>query len=281
MQRGVKVPPEIVGLTSKCSNVSHDQASVVLELFSITDDFCDFRADELMATDGDNDTIILRGIAITDRLEEWYAKLPQEYIPVKIQTESATPEVLSDYYYAFNDLYVSSMHSLFRVCSLLAYEILLLHLCPPLRHFETAWPTTSSPLSPSQSALLQSTAATMLRIIDAVCANAPYHLGFPTQPQGSNTDPNSNSTSNPNIPTDTSPAVRGNPILWPLYMAGKMPVCPPATRTWIIGRLHKLGNEIGIAQGLLFARFLSEGIFVQAKWMDELLAGKAERHVEL
>lgn len=270
-------------LTSKCRSVRFLQLRVVLELFSITDDFCDCRADELVATESDNDVIILRAITITDRLEEWYAKLPKEYVPVKIPLESTSPEVLSDYFYLFNDLYVSSIHSLFRVCSLLSYEILLLHLSPRLRNYEAAWPPTYAPLSPSQTALLQSTASTMLRIIDAVCASAPYHLGFSTLPQGSKPDlkSNSSSISNPNNPTDSSPAVRGNPILWPLYMAGKMPICPPETRTWIIGRLHKLGSEIGIAQGLLFARFLSEGIFVQSKWMDELLAGRAERHVEL
>lgn len=270
MQTGKRVPPEIVSLTGQCRNICGTQLGVVYDLFSILDDFCQLRTDDAVATEEENDTLVLQATMINQRLNEWYAQLPPEYDPSRIQLTGPSPEVLSDYVYVYNDLYVASILSLYRVCLLLSYEIVFIHLSSRLRGSENACsPLPHSPLHPSQVSSLQWTESAILSVIEAVCASAPYNLGFPSQ----RCDDTCNSTS--------PPAVQGNPVLWPLYICGKMHICPPKTRSWIIGRLYKLGNEFGIAQALLFARFLSEGIFTKTRYMDDLLSGKAEVHIEL
>lgn len=270
MQTGKSVPPEIRSLTSIFENVPNNQLRVMFALFSLTDEYCQLRADFIVATEADSDTIISRAVSLAKGLDEWYANLPSKYLPSRLELEGPSPEVLSNYVYIYDNLHVASILSLFRTCLLLTHEMVFNRLSSPLRALKRAYPPASySPLSPSQVASLQSTASAILSVIEAVCASAPYNLGFQSRESDGSSD------------SHLAPAVKGSPVLWPLYLSGRMDICPPETRTWIIGRLQKLGREFGIAEGLLFARFLKEEIFVRTKYMEDLLAGTAEEHVEV
>ena len=59
-------------------------------------------------------------------------------------------------------------------------------------------------------------------------------------------------------------------IIWPLYKAGKTPLCPPEKRAWIGDRLEQFAQESGIQQGRILARLLPR----QMDILPELLKGE-------
>lgn len=138
-----------------------------------------------------------------------------------------------------------------------SHEIVLDHL-DVLR---TSYSQNSDPyaiysLPPRYAYQAHHSKSVILDLINDICASIPYLLSYDPE------DP-------PDPPSKRGPhAAGGNAAVWPLYVAGQLDICPTSTRTWILGRLHKIGTEMGVRQAITLEKVLRSGREV-LKLMDE------------
>lgn len=201
--------------------------------------------------------IIAKALSIITEFERWHAELPASIRPSTFFLNKPTTEVLSDHYHRYCDLWASTIFNSYRTCSILCHEMIIHELS--LLHQRYYGPGSTNldydPTGYSESfpfiyvSQIHQSQRSILEFIDEICASVPFHLSYQGEPESLQ----ENGSSSPLPPP---PAAGGNSVLWQLFAAGQINFCPKPTRMWIIGRLQKIGTEMGVRQAMMLAKVL-------------------------
>lgn len=83
---------------------------------------------------------------------------------------------------------------------------------------------------------IKSSQETILELIKLICASIPFLLDYECC---ASVAPLKSQSLHPR-------AAGGNAVIWPIYVAAQIPFVSPLTRAWTIGRLNKIGTEMGV-----------------------------------
>ena len=213
------------------------------------------------------ESIISEALSIATDLKDWHSALPLDHLPTStVKIYSPTPEIYSDYYHIYRDVSTATLMNNYRAILILVHEIILdqlsyiRHPSPEELNHQNSYSRTSSPFYIAQiQTQVKSSQTTILELIDLICASVPFHLDYEY------------CTASP--PTKSEPphprAAGGNAIMWPLYVAAQISFVRSSTRAWIIGRLNKIGAEMGVQQATVMAKFLLQRKEVTDVLVDE------------
>jgi hypothetical protein len=199
------------------------------------------------------ESIISEALSIAADLQSWYSNLPSNYYPTSTVTiSSPTPDVFSDYYHIYSDVLTATFMNNYRVILILLHEIILAQL----RHVRPS-PTDINEQNnfnyappPSYIAQIERqikrSQNAILNLIEQVCASVPFLLDYEHCIRATRT------LSEPHYPR----AAGGNAVMWPLYVCAQVYFVQDPIRTWIIGRLNKIGADMGVQQAKVMAKIL-------------------------
>jgi hypothetical protein len=199
-------------------------------------------------------SIISEALSIAADLDDWHIDLPQDRFSfTTVKMYSPTPEVYSDYYHVYRDLSSASLVNNSRVILILVHEIILTQLSyirrqsPQEFNEQSGYNRTSLPSYADQiQRQIKSSQKTILDLIDLICASVPFLLDYEYCASA--------------MPTQSEPlhprAAGGNAAMWPLYVSAEISFVRNSTREWIIGRLNKIGGEMGVQQANTMVGFL-------------------------
>jgi hypothetical protein len=238
------IPDIAIQLSRKFRNGRVDPLE---DLNLIVIQFCNIRAVTSFhppATQSESTTraTIGRYTSIAQALADWHDGLPATFSPSIVSTSSASSEILSEYYDVYEDIWTAGIANKYRTHSILVHEALINQLdflrdrC--LHDINEVWELEDQ-ISHSRS--------TILFLITSVCASVPSLLL-------------------------SNFAAAGVGLLWTLYVSAQIsPRAAPlhdATRNWIIGRLEKIGAEMGVRQATMLAGLLQQKLEVTDLLVD-------------
>ena len=200
--------------------------------------FCPLPSDsELVSMD-----IIHRCKVLAEKLEAWRDNLPTELLPVSVHVSSPNPDVLGNYYDVYHDIWTVGLMNNQRKVTLLVHELAVTRLL----HLQR-----KCLLSVNEVHRIQELRVAALDNIDMICASVPFLLR------------------SGHVEAVTN-------VLWPLYVSAQMEPrmlnVSSATRSWIVERMRKIGNEMGVKQAIYMADLL-----VQQQEVTELLTDAQAR----
>lgn len=236
--------PEIVVQLSK---ICHDMTADPLEgLNLVAFQLCNVKAATSFhppptQSEATTRVIIARCTSIAQALADWHAGLSHSFQPSTVSSSNACADILSSHYDVYEDIWTASIANNYRANSILVHESLINQLAflRDLSFDLSEILSLGSQISRSRT--------TILSLIDAICASVPSLLR-------------------------SNFAAAGVALLWPLYLSGQIsPRTAPlhaATREWIIGRLEKIGEEMGVRQATMLAGLLRKRIEVTELLVD-------------
>ena len=192
--------------------------------------------------------IIENGVEIDTQLNDWASacSLLYNYSIVKVKERSAS--VFANYYHVYKNIWVAHTWNLYRSIRILLNEMMLeqlIHLSQsPLERCnqDSIGEHITSPYE-EQMMVCRSL---LVQLPWDICASVPYYLGYHHQPQFSELEESSGPR-----------AAGGNVLLWPLYVAACTDVVSDAMRMWVVERLEKIAEVMGIRQAKVLAHLLS------------------------
>ena len=232
------IPDIVVQLSQKC----HDKSAAPVEdLNLIVFRFCNIRAGTCFyppktSSESTTRAIIARCTSIAQSLADWHDSLPAAFFPLTVSAGSRSPEVLSEHYDVYEDLWTAGIANNYRANSILVHEALI----NQLDFLRDRYPYDLKEVLELEDQISQSR-STILSLIDEVCASVPSLL-------------------------QSNFAAAGVGLLWTLYVCAQIsPRAAPlhdVTRSWIIGRLEKIGAKLGVRQATTLAGLLHQRVEV-------------------
>jgi hypothetical protein len=244
-QTRTPIPDIIVQLSEKCRDKGADPAD---DLSLIVFQFCNLRAEipfhpPMTQSESTTRTTIARCISIAEALTDWYGSLPPAFLPSPVSASTVSSYVLLEYYDVYEDVWTAGIVNYYRANSILVHEALI----NQLNFLRLRFPLGLNESLGLEDQVSQSR-STILFLIDAVCASVPSLI-------------------------QSNFAAAGVSLLWPLYVSAQIsPRSAPVqatTRSWIIGRLEKIGVHMGVRQATMLARLLNKEIEVTELLKDE------------
>jgi hypothetical protein len=225
------------------------------------------------------ESIISEALSIAADLQSWHSNLPADYYPTStVKTSSPTPDVFSDYYHTYSDLPTATFMNNYRVILILLHEIILAQLShvrssPADINEQNSF---NRALTPSYIAQIERQVKrsqnAILNLIEQVCASVPFFLDYEYCIRTTHT------LSEPHHPR----AAGGNAVMWPLYVCAQINFVQDPIRTWIIGRLNKIGADMGVQQAKVMAKILLQrtevtDVLEEEDELDDKYAATEER----
>lgn len=244
-QTRTPIPNIIVWLSEKCRDKGADPAD---NLSLIVFQFCNLRAEipfhpPITQLESTTRTTIARCISIAEALTDWYGSLPTAFLPSSVSAGTASSNMLLEYYDIYEDVWTAGIMNYYRANAILVHEALI----NQLNFLRLRYPDGLDEVLDLEDQISKSR-STMLSLIDSVCASVPSLI-------------------------QSNFAAVGVSLLWPLYVSAQIsPRSAPVqatTRSWIIGRLEKIGAHMGVRQATLLARLLNKEIEVTELLKDE------------
>jgi hypothetical protein len=180
--------------------------------------------------------IIHRCKVLAEKLEAWKDNLPIELLPVRVGGGNLNPDVLGKYYDIYHDIWTVVLMNNQRKVTLLVHELAVTRLLDLQQ---------KCLLSANEVHRIQELRVAALDNIDMICGSVPFLLR------------------SGHVEAATS-------ALWPLFVCAQMKPrtlnVSSATRSWIVERMRKIGNEMGVQQAIFMA-----DLVVQQQEVTELL----------
>jgi hypothetical protein len=159
------------------------------------------------------------------------------------QTASKHVETFPQHRRSQCDLWVSNMWNSYRCCHIFTHAILLECIESFPASEQHRWSMTRS----HSLRIIQD-------MVDGICMSVPSHLGH-QEPQGLS---NVSNQSLPSVPCgdgfdQSTKALGGYLLMWPLFLAASMPCVPDQQRNWIREQLVYIGNGLGIKQAAVLS----------------------------
>jgi hypothetical protein len=233
------IPDIVVQLSQKHRTQKCDDKSVhqLDDLVPIIFDFCNIRSaspfrPSKSQSESTSRTVISSLSSIARALAKWSDGIATVFAPSIIPTKISNPDVLSEHFEIYDDIWTAAFVNYYRTNSILVHEALISQLlfmrdnyCLDLDELLEL---------EGQIALSRSM---IISLVDAVCASVPGLL-------------------------KSDLAAAGVNLLWTLYVSAQISPqtapLPVATRSWITGRLEKIGKEMGVRQATTLAMILHQ-----------------------
>jgi hypothetical protein len=225
------------------------------------------------------ESIISEALSIAADLQSWHSNLPPDYHPTStVKIPNPTPDVFSDYYHIYSDVPTATFMNNYRVILILLHEIILTQLSHIRSSPMGINERNSFNYAPPPSYIAQierqvkRSQNAILNLIEQVCASVPFLLDYEYCIRATRT------LSEPHRPR----AAGSNALMWPLYVCAQIYFVQDSTRTWIIGRLNKIGADMGIQQAKVIAKILLQRtevteVLVEENELDGEYAATEER----
>ncbi|MCJ1403600.1 hypothetical protein MMC11_006823 [Xylographa trunciseda] len=245
MQRRARVPDDIAEWTFFAMAYETEQEIIASTLCCIIIKFCNLRA----SMDSFHDyrqsaRVVSAAFDIDAELADWAVRCPAQYIYNTVTMQSRSESVFSDYYHTYDTIWTAYTWNSYRSIRILLNEMLLeqlRHLTQyPLDYLE---PYDEYSLLPYETQIL-CCKSLLVQLTQDICASVPFYLGYHNQEDG------------PESMQVPPVAAGGNLLLWPLYTAACTNVVSDMMRLWVIGRLEKIAEVMGIRQATALAHLL-------------------------
>lgn len=260
LQRRAAVPETITSwsLISLPHESGEDLTASKLSLLVI--EFCNLRS--LMASmhDYTNSMAIVSGALMIDAsLAAWAAENPYGYNTVSLMARSEA--VFADYYNTYTSILTASSWNNYRSVRILLNELLIVqlsYLCQSEFQYDKEGGEFPNLVEDSFSLLQEQYKSQLLRsravivqLTQDICASVPYYLcDAPSESLLLTEDQQ---------PTREPRAASGNLLLWPLFTAACTDMVSNVMRTWVVQRLERIADTLGIQQAKALAILLRLG----------------------
>jgi len=278
------IPSAILRLLESYPAMSEGyRTDITKKFYAISARHCILRAKIASSPSGTlatcTESIISEALSIAADLQSWHSNLPPDYHPTStVKIPGLTPDVFSDYYHIYSDVPTAMIMNNYRVLLILLHEIIVAqsnHVrSSPIDVNERNGFNYAPP--PSYIAQIQGQVKrsqdVIFDLIEQVCASVPFLLDYEYCVRARDT------LSKPDHPR----AAGGNAIMWPLYVCAQVNFVPNSTRAWIIGRLNKIGAELGVQQAKVMAKILLQRtevteVLAEDNELDDEYAATEER----
>jgi hypothetical protein len=249
VQTRTPIPNIVVRLSQKCRASKTNPLEEVIPLSFL---FCNLRSTIPFhpvenQSEARTRAIIAKYSSVSEALFEWHCSLPSGFLPTKMPSEKSDPAVLSEFYDVWDDVWTAGVVNNCSTNHILVNESLLVQLA----YLRDNYACNLNELVELEDRISKAR-NTIIYLIDTVCASVPYLL-------------------------QSNLAVCGVGLLWALYVSAQIsPRAAPvdkATRSWITGRLEKIGVDLGVRQATTLAGFLHKKIEVTQLLNDEFNDG--------
>lgn len=158
--------------------------------------------------------------------------------------ETRLTKYAPDFFYVYPSIWSASTCNNYSCIRLLINEIIY-HYLLVLQKDRILYNERMAEFSPQEQDRILGSISTLQGLISDVCANIPYFF-------------NHHNTTSYQMLQDNPPLVSGGIILlWPLYVVGSTEIAPNNVRLWVMGRLKKIVEVMGIKQAAALAYALS------------------------
>jgi hypothetical protein len=233
------IPDIVVQLSQKYRGQKCDDKSVhqLENLVPIIFDFCNIRSvtpfrPSKSQSEFTTRTVISSLSSMAHALAKWSDGIAAVFAPSIIPTESSDPNILSEHFEIYDDIWTAAYVNYYRTNNILVHEALISQLL----FMRDNYRLDVDELLELEDQITQSRSIIM-SLVDGVCASVPGLL-------------------------QSELAAAGVNLLWALYVSAQIsPKTAPvrvATRSWIIGRLEKIGTEMGVRQATTLAMILHQ-----------------------
>lgn len=231
------IPDVVIQLSQKCRERGTNPLENVV---SLSFQFCNLRSKIPFHPRQDQSeqrtrAIITQYSRIAKEIEDWQCGLPSGFVPTKVASEPSL-SVLSEYYDVYDDIWTAGVVNSCSASSILINESLIVQLA----FLRDNYARDCNEILELDGRISKAR-NTIIDLIDDICASVPYLL-------------------------QSNLAVAGVGLLWSLYVSAQIsPRAAPVhatTRSWITGRLEKIGAELGVRQATTLAGFLHQKIEV-------------------
>jgi hypothetical protein len=261
MQRRAAIPETITSwsLLSLPYESGEDLSASKLALLVI--EFCNLRSLMSSMHDFTNSVAIVSAALMLDAsLAAWAMENLYGYNTVSLMARSDA--VFADYYHTYTSILTATSWNSYRSVRILLNELLLTqlsHLSQSPFQFEDddedfpnlAEDSLSLLQQQYKSRILQSRAV-IVQLSQDICASVPFFLCDAPTSQNFLLIENQQSTQPPR-------AASGNLLLWPLFTAACTNMVSNVMRTWVVQRLKRIADVLGIQQARALAILLRLG----------------------
>lgn len=262
LHRRVPVPENVVGW-SRLAQKYHHEPIPENQLADILFRFNNWRANAMTSFTDYRDPLknVETALNFDAELMEWLIMFQLQYAYTTKSIEKRTDAVFADYYHIYPEIFTAIIWQHFRSTRILVNEIVVTQIASMYYQNKSPSPSTNQPphvdtrsskdisLPPGFPFASNFYAAHTLltTLTHDICASVPYFLNYHIH--GDDWD-------NPEHPP---PAALGNVLLWPLFMVGQLAATSPLMKTWVIDRMHKISEVMGVKQLGMIGRMLRKG----------------------
>ena len=249
---------------SRLAHASHNvdsESAPENQLSEIICRFNNFRATDLRSFTDYNDP--LRNVEIAlgfdAELKEWLINFEVQYAFTTVPVEYKCDDIFSDFYHIYPSIFTAIIWNHYRCCRILANEIIVTQIAA--LYYQTTHSSASVPpgvdTGSSKNVALPpnfpfannfyASHALLTSLSHDICASVPYYLHFHIH--GTRWDK-----------VQPPPAAaKGNLLLWPLFMVGQLQAVSPIMRKWVVERMRKVTEVMGVKQAGMIASYLGRG----------------------
>jgi hypothetical protein len=234
VQRTIPVPEHIVDLRRTAGQVMNSTTWPAWQVSEVIFDFANYRAAVRDCQIVGPKAIIEAGLEVDRKFLAAFQDVPENWKYRTVYTDQDDDCVWNRRYDVYNDYWTSQIWNGMRSCRILIHEI--------VRDQLLAASTAMNPIFTKEESKEQNAQSvhTMYKMQADILATIPMHV--PSTPN--------------DRPTSLMEGSRGYFVLWPLYMAGVMDLATQPIKTWVIGRLRAIADQVGIRQATLLADIL-------------------------
>jgi hypothetical protein len=257
MQRRAAIPETITSWSLLSLPYESGEDLTASKLSFLVIEFCNLRSLMTSMHDFTNSAaIVSAALMIEASLAAWAAESPYRYNIVPLMARSDA--VFADYYHTYSSILTATSWNSYRSVRILLNELLIVqlsHLCQSEFQYEDEDEEFPNLAEDSQFLLQQQyqsqishSRAVIVQLTQDICASVPYYLC--DAPSGSYL-----LTEHPQ--SEQLPrAACGNLLLWPLFTAACTNMVSNVMRAWVVQRLEKIANVMGIQQARALAILL-------------------------
>ncbi|MCJ1283118.1 hypothetical protein MMC26_002445 [Xylographa opegraphella] len=248
MQRRARVPDDMLEWTQSAMAYENPGEIISSKLSIIVTKFCNLRASMDSFHDyRDSGRVVSAAFHIDAELADWAMRCPEQYVYNTVTIQSRSESVFSDLYHTYDNIWTAWTWNSYRSIRILLNELLLEQLAHLSQHpSDYLEPDNEYSSLPYETHIL-CCKSLLVQLTQDVCASVPFYFGYHNHQAGLES-------------TQVPPAAAGgNLLLWPLYTAACTNVVSDMMRSWVIGRLKKIAEVMGIRQATALAHLLRIG----------------------
>jgi hypothetical protein len=257
MQRRASIPETIISWSLLCLPYESGEDLTASKLALLVIEFCNLRSLMTSMHDFTNSAaVVSAALMIESSLAGWAAENPYGYNTVPLMARSDA--VFADYYHTYVSILSAASWNNYRSVRILLNELLIVQLNhlsqsqSPCEDEEDDFPN----LAEDSQFLLQQqyrsqifhSRAVIVQLTQDICASVPYYL-CDAPSEGFLLTEHQHSTQAPR-------AASGNLLLWPLFTAACTNMVSNVMITWVVQRLERIADVMGIQQARALAILL-------------------------